>query len=811
MARQSPSSRALVLALCTVGALSALLLCLVVAPVPAQALTNPERHYEMVSPPYKGGYGVSAIDAVAVAGAAEGERVQFESLGTFAGAPNDTLLGDYLAVRSGGGWSTTPLMLPATPSMPRGNESAREVVSSSLESVLFIGDLAKHSGEVQERSLEGFFEKEYLFQPLGVPRPSPQVMYGPLTKLGGGSVEGIEAKGASPDLCRVLFPSTGLLPEDKGLSETLYELSAGSSVNGCGGEAPSLRLLAVETGPKGEQRLIDPYCEPYLGGGEFDDRADMNLNVVSADGSEVFFTAGTDLGERKCDGLNGYFPQGPGKLFVRLNGERTVQISQPVAADCAVSAPCHSAVAQRAVFTGAGEQGTRVFFTTVQSLVTGDAEFTCRETAGPVGGIVEGLGEFVTQAGCESPSGGAQEARARWHRFGNDVYMATLECPGGGEGCPAGEREVASLVQVSRSTVSGEPAEVQGEQAVTVSADGGRVYFVARGVLSEGVNREGRAPLKGADNLYVYDVAENRNHFVVDLCSGREQSGAVLDPACPGGSDSKQWLGVRNLETTGNGQFLVFTSYGQLTPDDTDTARDIYRYDAATETLERVSTGEDGYDSNGNNNSYDETLPNMTPGRLPVGRYYMDVRAINEDGSRIVFGTADPLSSLALNGLSNVYEWHEGHVSLISSGVAPEPEGEVTTGGGDSPVITPSGRDIFFISAQDLVPQDTDGARDVYDARLGEGFPSEPASRRQCEGDACQGSLTNPAPLLVPGSVSQAPGENVPAPPPVKSKTTKKTSKKTEVKVKKGKHRARRRHAARSRRVVRKTTMGRGR
>jgi len=52
-----------------------------------------------------------------------------------------------------------------------------------------------------------------------------------------------------------------------------------------------------------------------------------------------------------------------------------------------------------------------------------------------------------------------------------------------------------------------------------------------------------------------------------------------------------------------------------------------------------------------------------------------------------------------------------------------------------------------------------------YDARLGAGFPVAPAPRQPCvAGDSRQGPLTNPAPLLVPGSVSQAPGENLPPP-----------------------------------------------
>ncbi len=40
-------------------------------------------------------------------------------------------------------------------------------------------------------------------------------------------------------------------------------------------------------------------------------------------------------------------------------------------------------------------------------------------------------------------------------------------------------------------------------------------------------------------------------------------------------------------------------------------------------------------------------------------QYEMDNRAVSEDGSRIVFTTAEPLSPAASNGLVNVYEWHE--------------------------------------------------------------------------------------------------------------------------------------------------------
>jgi hypothetical protein len=155
-----------------------------------------------------------------------------------------------------------------------------------------------------------------------------------------------------------------------------------------------------------------------------------------------------------------------------------------------------------------------------------------------------------------------------------------------------------------------------------------------------------------------------------------------------------------------------------------------------------------------------------------VKEHNLDDRAITEDGSRIVFISAEPLSAAAGNGVANAYEWHEenasggGSVSLVSTGSSDAPVGQA--------IISATGRDIFFTTTQGLVSQDTDGQQDIYDARLGGGFPEPPSLPQPCSGDACQGPLTNPAPLLVPGSISQAPGANVPpsavAPPTVPHK-----------------------------------------
>ena len=365
----------------------------------------------------------------------------------------------------------------------------------------------------------------------------------------------------------------------------------------------------------------------------------------------------------------------------------------------------------------------------------------------------------------------------------NDLYMASIGCPAGvGEACAtAGEAAnttVESLVRLSYDPNGGEAADVQG--VVRVAPDGSRVYFVARGVLTgapstnaQGYGAHGEAVGSGAvaqpdaDNLYVYDTETKAIAFIADLCSAPGLSGEMSDDACSldlgqNENDTSLWLSESESQTAGrDGGFLVLSSYGRLVANDTDDAKDVYRYDAETGALVRVSIGEDGADANGNNSVFDATISNEK--FLKAGG--VDSRVVSEDGSRIVFTSAEPLSAQAVNHLSNVYEWQiepgwsEGRVSLVSTGSATEPIEHAT--------ISSSGDDIFFTTAQGLVPRDTDGVADVYDARLGGGFSPAEAGQEECSGDACQGPLTNPVPLLVPGSVSQAPGQNFTAPTPV--------------------------------------------
>ena len=60
---------------------------------------------------------------------------------------------------------------------------------------------------------------------------------------------------------------------------------------------------------------------------------------------------------------------------------------------------------------------------------------------------------------------------------------------------------------------------------------------------------------------------------------------------------------------TPDGQFLVFTSSADLTPGDTSTAQQVFEYDAQTGELVRVSIGQNGFNDNGNTDTFGAEIP----------------------------------------------------------------------------------------------------------------------------------------------------------------------------------------------------------
>jgi hypothetical protein len=299
----------------------------------------------------------------------------------------------------------------------------------------------------------------------------------------------------------------------------------------------------------------------------------------------------------------------------------------------------------------------------------------------------------------------------------NDLYEC--EIPPGAPTPVGTANSCASLTEVSHN-VSG--ANV--ENVVKVSEDGSRVYFVATGALAANLGTNDAAPVAGDHNLYVWEK----------------------DAAHPAG----QTTFVAKLETndipsfgtqsTADGRYLVFDTANKVLASDTDEVTDVYRYDADTGVLLRLSTDTNG--SGGNEPGVEAKLTF----NVPIWRPHY---AVTDDGSTVVFETTEALSPADTDGVTDVYEWHEGQVSLISNG------------GGTSPWITSSGKDIFFRTTQPLTAGDSGTEEDIYDARIEGGFPV--IASAPCAGEACQGAPTLPP---QPPGVSASAAFNGPGSPP---------------------------------------------
>ena len=91
-----------------------------------------------------------------------------------------------------------------------------------------------------------------------------------------------------------------------------------------------------------------------------------------------------------------------------------------------------------------------------------------------------------------------------------------------------------------------------------------------------------------------------------------------------------------------------------------------------------------------------------------------------------------------LDGKEDAYEWANGTVQLISTGLSPF----------NSSLLRASedGNDVYFFTRDTLVPQDTNGSLvKIYDAREKGGFPYTPPPVSCKASDECHGA-SSPAP-----------------------------------------------------------------
>jgi len=131
-------------------------------------------------------------------------------------------------------------------------------------------------------------------------------------------------------------------------------------------------------------------------------------------------------------------------------------------------------------------------------------------------------------------------------------------------------------------------------------------------------------------------------------------------------------------------------------------------------------------------------------------------RVFAPSGERAVFQTTSRLLSADENDKPDVYLWDAGRLSLVSDGR--HPYGSYLFG------ASKDLDDVFFTTAASLVPQDVDGSGfDLYDARVGGGFPLADDESLPCSGDGCQGSASSHSQTSVGSLVFRGVGNTRPS------------------------------------------------
>jgi hypothetical protein len=397
---------------------------------------------------------------------------------------------------------------------------------------------------------------------------------------------------------------------------------------------------------------------------------------------------------------SGYFNSKDRQLYARENGTATIEVSASQRTDCVDHSPCNGTPeldpkgTQSAVYWGASADGAKVFFTSC-------AKLTDNATA------------VAPSIPSELP------CRPEQAETGNDLYEYDLE-----------DGSLRDLT-VDRNAGDTNGAAVLG--VAYVSEDGSYVYYVADGDLAEGAS-------SAQPNLY---VSHNGGppRFIAALAAGEEIYGGR-----PG--DREDWdLGPAHdtVAATADGTHFAFRSILRPTGYDNTDANthepdaEIFSYEANTGSLVCASCNPSGAQpvgaatfSNTNNRS-EIYIPNR----------------FSEDGRHLFFQSKDGLVVHDSNGREDVYDYEEGHIFPISD----------VAGNFDTSFLDASrnGNDVFISTADQLIPRDPDFRVDVYDAKVGGGFPV-PVFSPPCEnGDSCKGPVSpQPSVFGAPASATFA-------------------------------------------------------
>lgn len=255
------------------------------------------------------------------------------------------------------------------------------------------------------------------------------------------------------------------------------------------------------------------------------------------------------------------------------------------------------------------------------------------------------------------------------------------------------------------------------ERVVGASADGRTVYFASTSQLVAGLPQP-------SQHAAMYAWHDGTIHFVAllplqdedDLADGTGKRARVS----PSGD-----LVYLSTEPIGPDGY----DHGSCSDKVTGACAQVYVYRIATQELRCASCNPSG--APGTSNA--QTLVVEGAGGSALTGHLS--RIVTDDGRRVFFTTRDALVAEDVNGRLDAYAFdtETGTVGLLSSGTSTSDSYFMET--------TPSGDDAYFATRERLVGWDRDDNYDLYDARVGGGFPEPPPVFAPCLGDDCRGAV----------------------------------------------------------------------
>jgi hypothetical protein len=163
---------------------------------------------------------------------------------------------------------------------------------------------------------------------------------------------------------------------------------------------------------------------------------------------------------------------------------------------------------------------------------------------------------------------------------------------------------------------------------------------------------------------------------------------------------------VEYVGMTRDGSKVFFSSFEQLTPDDTDSSTDLYMWSEATDAIERITTGREGA---GNSDSCIAAWTAKCNAVAVKGEAETD-NAIAADTGNVYFYSPELLdgSENGLEGAQNLYVYREGSVHFVLT----------LQSDGSRPItrmqVSPDGKHAAFVTTSDLTSYDSAGHKEMY-------------------------------------------------------------------------------------------------